>query len=202
MRLRYNFDVEKLVQAIAYLSARGVTGLDKLKILKLLFLADKRHLLEIGRPILGDVYSCMNWGPVPSKSYNIIRNVIDADPRKRAAENRFAEYFTIERDREHPVLVARKPPDLDVFSESEIAALDEVIAKYGHLSGADLIKVTHDDPIWRVPDEKRIAGSSVAIPFELFFEVNDAGEMLEFARCQQENRDFELAIEYEAGLTD
>jgi uncharacterized phage-associated protein len=202
VRLRYDFDVEKLVQAIAYLSSRGVTNLDKLKILKLLFLADKRHLLEIGRPILGDVYACMDWGPVPSKSYNIIRNVVDADPRKRAAENLFAEYFTVESGREYPILVAKKSPDLDVFSDSEIAALDEVIAKYGHLSGGDLIKVTHEDPIWRIPDEQRKPGSSVPIPFELFFEVNEAADMLEFARCQQENRDFELALAYEAGLGD
>jgi uncharacterized phage-associated protein len=202
MRLRYNFDVEKLVQAIAYLSERGVTGLDKLKIFKLLFLADKRHLLEIGRPILGDVYSCMDWGPVPSRTYDIIRNVIDADPRKRAAENLFAEYFTIERDRGHPALVAKKTPDLDVFSDSEIAALDEVIAKYGHLSGADLRDLTHEDPIWKTADEKRKPGSSVEIPFELFFQVNNAEDMLEFARGQQDNRNFELALEYEAGITD
>lgn len=200
MRLRYNFDVEKLVQAIAYLSSRGVRDLDKLKILKLLFLADKRHLLEIGRPILGDRYSCMDWGPVASQSYNILRNVIDADPRKRAAENLFAEYFTIERSRDYPALVAKKSPELDVFSDSEIAALDEVIAKYGHLSGTDLIKLTHDDPIWRIPDKtQRKPGSSVEIPFELFFEVNKAEDMLEFARGQQENRSFELALEYEAG---
>lgn len=202
MRLRYDFDVEKLVQAIAYMSERGVTGLDKLKVLKLLFLADKQHLLEIGRPILGDVYACMDWGPVPSQSYNIIRNVVDADPRKRTAENLFAEYFTIDRERDHPTLVAKKSPDLDVFSESELAALDEVITKYGHLSGGDLIALTHDDPIWKIPDEKRKPGSSIPIPFELFFEANAAEDMLEFARCQQENRDFELALEYEAGRTD
>lgn len=202
MRLRYNFDVEKLVQAIAYLSSRGVTGLDKLKIVKLLFLADKKHLLEIGRPILGDWYSCMPYGPVPSQAYNIIRDVIDADPEMRpAAEERFMEFFSVDTARKHAALVAKKAPDLDVFSDSEIRALDEVIEKYGRYTGGELIDLTHDDPIWIIPDKtQRKPGSSVEIPYELFFEVNGAEDMLEFARGQQENRDFELAIEYEAGL--
>jgi uncharacterized phage-associated protein len=199
MRLRYEFDVEKLVQAIAYFSSRGVTGLDKLKIVKLLFLADKQHLLEIGRPILGDWYSCMPYGPVPSQSFNVIRDVMDADPEMHPlAEDRFAEYFTIDTTRRHPALVAKKAPNLDIFSDSEVAALDSAIKTYGDMTGADLIKLTHDDPIWTVPNKKRKDGSSVEIPFELFFEVNGADDMLEFARAQQENRDFDSAVSYEA----
>ncbi len=199
MRLRYDFDVEKLVQAIAYMSSSGVAGLDKLKIVKLLFLADKQHLLEVGRPILGDWYSCMPYGPVPSQSYNIIRDVIDADPdMKPIAEARFNEFFRIDRSRTHPALVAQKAPDLDIFSDSEVAALDNTIQSYGKFSGADLIKLTHDDPIWQIPDKGRKGWTSVEIPFELFFEVNGADEMLEFARAQQENRDFDSALSYEA----
>jgi uncharacterized phage-associated protein len=198
VRLRYDFDVEKLIQAIAYMSSSGVEGLDKLKIVKLLFLADKKHLLEVGRPILGDWYSCMPYGPVPSQSFNIIRDVIDADPQMRPiAEARFDEYLSVDRNRAHPALVARRAPDLDVFSESEVSALDSTIRTYGNLTGPDLINLTHDDPIWTIPDARRKSGSSVEIPFELFFEVNGADDMLEFARAQQENRDFDSTISYE-----
>jgi uncharacterized phage-associated protein len=198
VRLRYDFDVEKLVQAIAYLSSRGIEGLDRLKLAKLLFLADKQHLLDVGRPILGDWYACMPYGPVPSQSLNIIRDVIDADPQQPpAAESLFQEYLTIDRAREHPAFVARKEPNLDVFSESEIAILDDVARRYGSLTGLQLIDLTHQDPIWRIPDEHRKAMSSVEIPFELFFEVNGADEMLAFALAQQENRDFDVALSYE-----
>lgn len=201
MRLRYDFDVEKLVQAIAYMSSSGVTGLDKLKIVKLLFLADKQHLLKVGRPILGDRYSCMPYGPVPSQSFNIIRDVIDADPEMRPiAEARFDEFLEIDRSRKHPALVAKKAADLDIFSESEIAALDAAINSYGMLTGPALVNLTHDDPIWTIPDKNRKQGSSVEIPFELFFEVNGADDMLEFARAQQENRDFDSAISREAQI--
>lgn len=199
MRLRYTFDVEKLVQAIAYFSSRGVKGLDKLKIVKLLYLADKKHLLEVGRPILGDFYACMPYGPVPSQSFNIIRDVIDADPEMRpVAEERFDEYLSIDTSRHHHALVVKKEPDTDIFSASEVAALEATASQYGRYTGSELINITHEDPIWTIPKSQQQRVRSTEIPFELFFEVNGAADMLEFALAQQENRDFDIALDYEA----
>lgn len=50
--IRFRFAPEKLVQALAYFSHRGVRDLDKMKAPKLLFHADKYHLLTYGRPVM------------------------------------------------------------------------------------------------------------------------------------------------------
>ena len=62
--LTFEFNIEKLVQSIAFFSVSGVPALTKLKVSKLLYYADKTHLLAQGQPIIGDVYFCMDWGPV------------------------------------------------------------------------------------------------------------------------------------------
>jgi hypothetical protein len=53
--IRFRFAPEKLVQALAFFADRGVRDLDKMKAAKLLFHADKYHLLTYGRPVLGDL---------------------------------------------------------------------------------------------------------------------------------------------------
>jgi uncharacterized phage-associated protein len=201
-RLHFDFDTEKLVHTLAFISfSRGVSGLDKLKILKLLYLADKRHLLETGRPILGDRYSCMPYGPVPSQTYNIINDVMAGDPDMRPAnETAFAEYFDIDRSPTHATLVGKKAPDLDLFTPFELSILDEVIDTYGAKSGVQLSDMLHKDPIWttsakKLPHPK----SSVEIPWELFFEANGASDMLAFALAKQDDRDFDSALAYEYG---
>jgi uncharacterized phage-associated protein len=197
--LRFEFDIEKLVQALAYISRHGVPGLDKLKIVKLLYLADKQHLLGVGRPILGDWYACMPYGPVPSQTLNIIRDLIDDDPElPPAAGELLHEFFDVDQTPKHAELVAKKDPSTDIFSESELAALDHVITHYGRFTGPQLVDLTHDDPVWTTRNQLRRPGSRVSIPYEVFFEVNDATDMLELALAQQENRDFDLLISYEA----
>jgi uncharacterized phage-associated protein len=54
-RVRFQFDPEKFVDAVAYL-AQACPSSTKLSICKLLYFADKEHLLRYGRPILGDHY--------------------------------------------------------------------------------------------------------------------------------------------------
>src|SRR5208337_1007198 len=75
--LTFDFNIEKLVHALAYFSTSGIRDLTKLKAAKLLYFADKEHLLEHGTPILGDVYFCMDFGPVPSMSLNEMSGAIN-----------------------------------------------------------------------------------------------------------------------------
>ena len=52
-------------------SSRGQVSLvEQAEGSKLLYFADKSHLLGHGAPILGDVYWCMDYGPVPSFALN------------------------------------------------------------------------------------------------------------------------------------
>ena len=192
-QIRFRFAPEKLVQALVFFAQQGVRDLDKMKAAKLLFHADKYHLLQYGRPVIGDQYACMEYGPVPSASLNVMNDVVAHDKHfKPLAKDLFDEYLTVEKSmfRKYPVFRARKDPDLDVFSESDVEALEYAQKNYGSTPAWKLSEQSHDEPSWKLANEQRAPGSSVIMDYRLFFEGHpEAADMLRFVEAQQEDRD-------------
>ncbi|HEV7484527.1 MAG TPA: Panacea domain-containing protein [Thermoanaerobaculia bacterium] len=192
-QIRFRFAPEKLVQALVFFAQRGVRDLDKMKAAKLLFHADKYHLLKYGRPVIGDQYACMEYGPVPSASLNVMNDVIAHDEHfLPLAKDLFDEYLTVERSmfRKYPVFRARKEPDLDVFSDSDVEALDHAQKTFGATPAWKLSEQSHEEPSWKLANEQREPGSSVIMDYRLFFEGHpEAADMLRFVEAQQEDRD-------------
>jgi len=62
--LSFEFKPSKFGSAVAYLAERK-PGVTKKELCKLLFFADKLHLLRYGRPITGDRYFALEQGPSP-----------------------------------------------------------------------------------------------------------------------------------------
>jgi uncharacterized phage-associated protein len=67
-----SFDPLKFANAAAYLAGR-CSDLTKMKVSKLLFFADKAHLLCYGRTVIGDRYIKMEFGPIPFSAYNLMK---------------------------------------------------------------------------------------------------------------------------------
>lgn len=70
----FKFDPEKAVEVILYIATRAKIR-DIYHVLKLLYFADKAHLERNGRFICGDSYVAMKSGPVPSGTYDIIKDI-------------------------------------------------------------------------------------------------------------------------------
>ena len=198
-QIRFEFKFEKFVQALAYFAWRDVPALDKLKVAKLLYFADKQHLLSYGRPILGDTYFCLDHGPIPSASLNLLNEVLlnevteETDPSEGYEfRSEVYRYVDVDRSHKHPRLIKKLEPDLDVFSDSDVTVLDEVIGTYGSRTGWNLRELTHDEPTWKIPDKNRKQGSSAQIPYALFFAGQDDDKMslLELVKDEQDDRDF------------
>jgi uncharacterized phage-associated protein len=192
-QIRFRFAPEKLVQALVFFAQRGVRDLDKMKAAKLLFHADKYHLLKYGRPVIGDQYACMEYGPVPSASLTVMNDVIAHDENFRPlVKDLFDEYLIVDRSmfRKYPVFRARKEPDLDAFSDSDVEALDHAQKNFGALPAWKLREQSHDEPSWKLANEQRAPGSSVIMDYRMFFEGHpEAADMLRFVEAEQEDRD-------------
>lgn len=192
-QIRFRFSPEKLVQALAFFAQRGVRDLDKMKAAKLLFHADKYHLLKYGRPVIGDQYACMEYGPVPSASLNVMNDVIAHDEHfPPMAKELFDDFLIVEKGifRKYAVFRARREPDLDVFSDSDIEALEYAQKTYGAKSAWALSEESHAEPCWQAANENRAPGSSIMMDYRLFFEGHpEAADMLRFVEAQQEDRD-------------
>jgi uncharacterized phage-associated protein len=196
--LSFRFNLEKAVNALAYFASEGVNDLTTLKAAKLLYLADRRHLLQHGRPITGDQYIAMELGPVPEGTYQLITRLVAQDEiddlTKACALKHLKVYRGFWGTLKYPVLQARRAADLDVFSDSEIAALDQTIAEYGKQPARDLVDLSHEHRGYRLADADRSPGSSVAIPYDYFFDEETDARVRELAEEQQEDRDFAEAL--------
>ena len=143
MTLRFRFNARKALQVIVWLAHRR-PGITLHTILKVLFYADKYHLNLHGRPIIGDDYIAMQWGPVPSATYDILKG----DQLALESLNLERVPFTVQGC----CVSAEIGPDLDVFSESDIEALEWAFQNYGTLNFGQLTALTHHEKAWQNAD--------------------------------------------------
>ncbi len=129
------FSVEKTVEVLLYIVK---TVPDTYRALKVLYLADKKHLAEYGRLICGDSYVAMKLGPVPSGAYDIVKHV--RGDGFCWTDVPITEAFTVQ----NYDIVPLREPALELLSESDIECLDAAIEEFGHLSFGELKDLSHD----------------------------------------------------------
>ena len=131
------FNVEKSAQMAAYLLHKRGGQMSFLKLMKLLYLSDRKSLELYGEPISGDNYVSMNKGPVLSQVYSLIS---DGD----GPGNKWDEW--IRDDRDHTVSLRQSLDDiyeLTELSRADIKAMDTVYDEYGHWNRFKLCDETH-----------------------------------------------------------
>jgi uncharacterized phage-associated protein len=174
--IKFEFSLEKLIHAIAFFSQQGIQDLTKLKVAKMLYFADKKHLLEFGAPIIGDVYFCMEFGPVPSFALNEMNEAINRSEvvcEDASDYNKMNQVLRVKRpffSRFHHFEAKHAAFDSCVFVPSELAVLDFVAREYGPKTAKQLVGLTHDEPTWKIANENRNPKGRTPIPYELFFE--------------------------------
>lgn len=171
--IRFEFSLSKLIHTIAFFSRQGIHDLTKLKVAKMLYFADKKHLVEFGKPIIGDIYFCMEFGPVPSFALNEMNEAIsrsEVECTDASDYNKMSQVLRVKkRFFGYPHFEAKHNFDATVFIPSELAVLSYVAQEYGQRSAKQLVELTHNEPTWLIANELRSPNSRTPIPYELFF---------------------------------
>jgi uncharacterized phage-associated protein len=177
----FNFDTEKAIAAIVYLGSRGIHGLTKYKICKLVFLADKYHLVRYGRPITGDRLCAMPYGPVPSQILNILNGAIEAEGGWIADEGvrLLSDFVEVQRMYHDPHFKTVRDMEPGILSTSDINALNAVVQEHGAKTFGELKAMTHESYAYQTAWGKR-TNNSPTIAYEDLFEEDD--DALEGAR--------------------
>lgn len=142
------FDEKKATEMAAYF-LRKADGrrMSYLKLLKLLYIADREALRRWGYPLTGDSYFSLDHGPVNSRIMDLIRE----DPQflnSACWTNHIQiEQYDVELMQDIPV---------GRLSQADIELLDEVFREYGHLNKYQLRDLTHDFPEWEDPKGSRL----------------------------------------------
>lgn len=148
MAIQFKFDPAKALEALLYVVTR--LGTDKYATLKVLYVADKLHLQRYGRFISGDYYHALPKGPTPMLSYDMIECAAGNKPACRFEGVR--EALRVGTDQAPHALVPLRAPNLDLFSESDLECLDEVIANVAPSGPGEVHKVLWEqvhDGAWK-----------------------------------------------------
>jgi uncharacterized phage-associated protein len=194
-KLQFKFNLAKFIQGLVFLSRSGVTDLTKLKAAKLFYFADKEHLLQFGRPIIGDVYYALNLGPLPSEADDFLDDMEVAHLTGPATpdQEQFLRYLDVVADY-WPRYVATGEENFKVFSKSDLQVLADVVKKYGKLHWKQLVDLSHEEAAWKIANKQRKQNGRALMPYETFFADADRDEMLKLAEAEQEQRDVVAAI--------
>jgi uncharacterized phage-associated protein len=118
MNKNFSYNRNKAIAAITFV-LREIGGIiDLHKLSKILYFADQKHLIEFGRPIIGDVYQAMEYGHVPHATYNLAKNEIHPQFSKHGAFNLFLEEY------EEAIFEELSETDMEFLSESVIENKD------------------------------------------------------------------------------
>lgn len=139
-QIRFRTNPHKALEVILWFAARR-DGIDFHSILKLLFFADKYHLNRYGRPIVGDQYKALSYGPVAQTTYDILKREPLALQDLGLEEVPFIVRGSY---RVHP----ERAPNLRKLSASDIEALEYAWTNYAHLDFNKRIDLSHLDPAY------------------------------------------------------
>ncbi|MBS3770790.1 MAG: Panacea domain-containing protein [Bacteroidales bacterium] len=132
--------IQETIHVLLYIIHKVGGQADFHKIFKILYFADKKHLANFGRFISGDKYIAMKDGPVPSIAYDILK-ALREEGFLSNFKKEMESYFELMSDYK---VKAKREPDLDELSQSEIDCINESIEKNAELKFSRLKNKSHD----------------------------------------------------------
>ena len=172
MTFRFNF--EKSLQAAGVLLSLDGERMERIRLLKLLYIADRELLAETGRTITGDRAVAMDHGPVLSQVYDLIKG-----EASRAGEwNHYVR--TVNRAVEF-----RNDPGRGELSRREVEKLTEVTDRYRDVNDWSLVRATHDFPEW---SSNFRVGTSSTIPWPEVLSAQGKDDLVDLAEAEEADR--------------
>lgn len=133
-----------IIEAIHYL-LKTLGPADKIKIIKLIYLADKYHLVRYGRTVTGDDYCAMEYGLVGSA----VKDILGFDRDLLSKEEYSYASKLLERIDNKTFKARNERISLHMLSKTDIEALSFVIQRFGKMATWKLSDYTHQYPEWQ-----------------------------------------------------
>jgi uncharacterized phage-associated protein len=172
------FREAKTAQAAGLLLTLRGGRMSYMKLVKLLYLADREALIRWGRPITFDRYVSMDRGPVLSRTFDLLSE--GGRPGEQSAWERCISPPA------HYDVSLRVDCGTDQLSEAEEAVLREVFERFGRRTRWDLVDYVHTLPEWTDPH-----GSAIPITYR---DILAGAGKTEIEIAQVENELEELAL--------
>lgn len=160
------FNEKRTAQVAAFLLHRAGGRLPLLKLMKLMYLAERESLRRFGEPISGDKLVSMPHGPVLSCTLDLMNGWGSSE------DGGWESWMTDKDDHQialrDPSMIRTPEQDLLELSNGDLEVLESVWAEFGHMGKYELRDYTHGEgcPEWEDPH-----GSSRPIPLRRLFKA-------------------------------
>jgi uncharacterized phage-associated protein len=144
--MRFNFNPVKACQAAALLLARAGGRMNYMKLIKLMYIAEREALLTRAWPLTGDGLVSMKHGPILSCTLNLIKGTA-SDPYWARHIRRSGSTYDVRLCQD---------PRRDELSQIEVELLTSVYDRFGHMNQFALRDYCHKFPEWRDPGESSL----------------------------------------------
>lgn len=134
------FKQDVTIQAILYILQKMGGVCDIHKCHKILYFSDNEHLSRFGRSITGDSYIKMEWGPVPTCVYDLLKAVRGDSYFAAQVENIRKNMFHFVNQKD---IQSTSAPDMDYLSQSEVDILDKYIYQFKDLTFQQVSELSH-----------------------------------------------------------
>lgn len=176
------YNTKKSAQIAAFFATQEGGEIPLLKLVKLMYLAERRFMEQFDASMLRDHLVSMDHGPVQSITLN----------RMNGTEDDSAEWSAYIADRDSYNLSVTRDnltdDELDELSKAELRVLHETWGEFGHLNKWQIRDYTHDYcPEWEDPH-----GSSSEIPYVRVFRYLGKPNAEELAQIVEDERHLAL----------
>ena len=137
-------EIDKIKASLLYILVQFPDGIDFIKLFKIMYFAEKEHLINYGRSITRDSFHALKHGPVPSFTYKAIQ-VTQGKIKENQDLNEVAMSIIISGDK----IFAKTNADKDELSISDMRCLDNAINKCKSIDSYTLSDISHEDSAWK-----------------------------------------------------
>ncbi len=155
------FNERKAAQVATWFLRQGTGNMAHLKLIKLMYLAEREAMSQYGALITGDRFVSMDHGPVPSLTLSFLNG------EKRNGDDGWDKWVCDKAEHQVALKDRAKTAALDELSKAELDILAQVWVRFGHMNKWELVELLHNPSHcaeWKDPD-----GSSDPITYEQIF---------------------------------
>jgi uncharacterized phage-associated protein len=136
--IRFQFNEAKATQAAALLLKENGGKMNYMKLIKLLYLADREALAKWERPITGDNYFSMDNGPILSR----VLDKINSGRNPHAVKSYWHKHISSPEG--YNVKLLKHEPGYDELSQREKELLIDIFEKYESYDQWQMVDICHN----------------------------------------------------------
>ncbi len=176
-----SYQKQRCIELMLYVLTK-TGGTDSYHLMKILYFAQQKHLADWGTKMFQDDIYALQYGPVPSMLYDLIKGKIDDEFNKLFTDN-----ISSAGDDAPNVLFANRKPNMEYLSVADIDVLDASIIDNANLSFNQLLDKSHKEA-W-AEAFNRPEGAKIISPIAMAKEYGATQEMLDYIADELETEE-------------